>query len=176
MYPLRARLAKLLQGSGIPQVVVRKHPGYTELKKGTFSAQEREALIRDYAEEMKRAKICIITPSSYRYALRKYNEAALAGCVLVGGIPDERHDEFSRYVLDVESMSDSEFLSEIRALLDDPGRRERMVKTAQEIHLSKYTLNNTVDDVLKGLDLWSAKKFGLYVSHPFYQRRAPLRC
>ncbi len=47
-----------------------------------------------------------ITSSRRNYALRKYHEAAMAGALLIGNVPNERQEEFREYMAEI-NLEDS---------------------------------------------------------------------
>lgn len=65
--------------------------GNPENKKWNFTDASATQTI-NYANNLKNAKILLVTRSVRHYAVRKYTEGALAGCLLIGNIPPERQD------------------------------------------------------------------------------------
>jgi hypothetical protein len=93
-YPLRTKFYDIaVAGRGEPTITVRAHPSYAM---ANASAAEEQAA--DYAAQLKRAKIVLVCRSSRNFALRKYVEAAMAGALVVGDVPDERMAEFRSWL------------------------------------------------------------------------------
>eukprot|EP00913_Durusdinium_trenchii_P013432 g12613.t1 len=115
VYPLRARLARLI-ASGAISGTVRPHPGYR-----LETLQACEAQEQDYANALGRAKIVLVDSSLYNYGLAKYPEAALAGACLAGDAPPDFDESLNRCLLTLAPEdSDAQLVDTIRrALADD---------------------------------------------------------
>ena len=89
---------------------VRVHPTYA-MPNESFAIQQTI----DYAADLKRAKIVLVGRSSRNFALRKYPEAAMAGALVLGDIPDERMSEFRSWLVEADyEESDEQLLAKAR--------------------------------------------------------------
>lgn len=174
VYPLRARFSKMANQGKLAGVFTRNHPGYDFAgQEGPLpdSSQEHflDRQVREYAEVMKRSKICLMDASRYRYAYQKYAEAAAAGCLIVGDVPLERAIEFRKFVVEVKSTdSDEQIISTIRWWLDHDRERIERAAIGQRIVLSKYTWDNWVNDVfIESYNLWRQRQFGFWFPYPY---------
>jgi len=93
-YPERQNITTLFSRGMLPKgTQIRNHPGYW-FKEEHKQKQSVEQQTNEYADQLGRAKIVLVTSSAKQYALRKYAEVALSGALLFGNIPGERQDEF----------------------------------------------------------------------------------
>lgn len=105
-YPLRRRLRRLLRSGAVAGWVVRAHPGYTqfachsaaECTAANVSAATTTAERAAYAAQLGQARIVLVTASAWRYWLRKYAEAALAGALVMGDVPQGMSHPLLTYV------------------------------------------------------------------------------
>lgn len=126
VYPLRSRMAKLVESGKIPGRV-RPHPGYR-----LTSKLECESEAIAYANDLGSAKIALVCSSRYRYALAKYTEAAMAGCLVIGDRPDD--STFCHAMPSIEYLpegcSDDEIIAVVNGYLRND---ERRIERAKEI-------------------------------------------
>lgn len=133
IYPLRSRLAGMVQSGLIPGSI-RNHPGY-RLRNVEQCDQQAE----DYAFALGHTKIAISCTSKYRYRLAKIPEAAMAGCRVASDIPDENKAEHKRFMLSLSmDMTDSEMSRRINDALNDEDN-ERLASAGQSLMLEEYT-------------------------------------
>lgn len=123
IYPLRCKLARLVQRGKLPGVV-RTHPGY--LLRDQSSVQEQYASYRD---DLRQARLGLGCSSVYRYNLARFAELALAGTVIVSDMP---HDGVFRQrlapwsILIPDGASSWRIIDLIQdALRDQPGLQQR---------------------------------------------------
>ena len=104
-YPLRVRLAKLMKDGRLPGKCHHLlHPGYWR-----ESIAECEAVVREYASWLGRSKIALCTCSKWRYRLAKIPEAAMAGCLVVGDLPEvvaEYPSAMEEFMVDIGGVED----------------------------------------------------------------------
>lgn len=178
-YPLRKRWKQLID-TGKLDAVHLKHPGYwQEDPNGYPSAwsSHHDALLKradqqvsTYAETLKKYSICLMDASVYKYALMKYVEAMMAGCLIVADLPDDNPDFFSRHVIKVDiDMSDGDLLDTIKYWQNHHHERFKKITEAQKEVLQKYTWVNSIDTMLHGFDLFRKGKFGMYYSAGYIQ-------
>lgn len=133
IYPWRETFAGMIKGGMIPGVV-RKHPGYR------VQPSQWHSQLTEYAKDLKSSVIALCCPSIYRYALAKYVEAAMAGCVLAGEVPHERCEEFREHMIELAPSMEAKDVAEvIRSELADAGRLRQRARLAQE-----WALRNTM--------------------------------
>jgi len=157
----------------IPDAVIRNHPGYHNI--GTpgntagwnisGSAEEQEI---DYASQLKRAKILLVSRSVRHYAVRKYVEGALAGCLLLGNVPDERQDEFRHYMVEVDHTDPDDYIiSQIEWWLSHEEERKKMARRGQQIALQKYTYDKWVDQMVIAWNGYLNGERGVVFQHQY---------
>jgi hypothetical protein len=112
-YPLRTRLAKLMKDGKLPGKCYHlPHPGYWR-----NSIEECEAVVREYASWLGRSKIALCTCSKWRYRLAKIPEAAMAGCLVVGDLPEGREGDERNFVVDIGGLDDERIVEELERCL-----------------------------------------------------------
>ena len=140
IYPLRARMASLVNRGKLPGVV-REHPGYR-----VVNARMRDEQLEDYAREMGDSKIVVVTSSRFKYALSKYPEAAQSGALVLGDLPDERHDEFEGWLAVIDQgWSDSRIVEEVERWMDDDDGARRRAEMGAELNRTKYDWRQYAD-------------------------------
>lgn len=147
-YPLRCRVARLIQEGKIPGEV-RPHPGYR-----TDSADTTRRQFEDYAAHLRRAKIAICDASVYSYALAKYVEAFAAGCVVVGETPTDRNfvDAFGPSLVAINNdMSDVGICGLIERLLANPGEIEKRRLSGHAAYLAGHTTDHYAERFVEAL-------------------------
>lgn len=116
VYPVRERLHRLVKSRwGNKRVCVVDHPGYR-----LRSKDECERQYVRYAQRLSKAKVVLTCSSKYKYALAKYFEGAMAGCTVVGDIPDQQ-DVISAvsgasswaWVCDISGMTDDQIIDSV---------------------------------------------------------------
>jgi len=162
LYPFRARLAQMIQQKQIPGGVLRDHP-YVQKKKMTAKEQQI-----DYAEQMKNSKIVLVTRSRRNYALRKYHEAAMAGALLVGNVPNERQEEFRDYMVEINlEDTNKTIVDTIQWWVDHEEERLRRAKIGQAIACMKYTYKAFVDHMVETWNLYLDGMRGVHYPYQF---------
>ena len=170
IYPLRRRLATIVQSGLIVGAKFRKHPGYgrsggaaSDSKRDFKSTRrKRERQLTEYAAELQSAKIVFVTRSHRDYALRKYTEAAFAGALLVGDIPTERVSLFRRFVVEIKiEMSDQTIVDRVLWWLSHAKERRERAQLGQQL-MSQMTFANKLKAALGGAALFRSKKFGSF--------------
>lgn len=177
VYPLRQRFSKLIQRENSRSWVIRSHPDYfaQEWKQEFWDSYQvnmsnvnkADAQVYDYAKDLKRAKICLMDSSLFKYALMKYTEAPMAGCLIVGDIPHERMDEFRQGVVAVsDDMSDEELISTIKYWLSHEEERLKKASLAQR-NAMQYTVKKWGDLVIKSTNRLVNHGFGMVFDYQF---------
>lgn len=128
-YPLRQRLRNVIKL--MPKKYICReysHPGY--IHDDAFT----DYYLRDFAENMSRAKICITCSSRYKYLMGKYIETPMCGSVLAADIPGQDHKLFEEMliVLD-ESMTDQEMADKLTYFLENPEELDKKRKLGVEL-------------------------------------------
>jgi len=133
-YPLRYRLERLIRSGQVPGEV-RPHPSY---EMGTEA--EAAAQVQAYADHLGRAKIAVVDSSRYRYPLSKYTEAALAGALVLGDMPELPPPGFAEFVVPIDRRaSDRTIMETISGWLDNEPLRIRRAERGRRIVLARYT-------------------------------------
>lgn len=171
VYPLRARMAMMVEAGMIPGAVHMAHPGWVA-KDGTAVISNQAF----YARQLRRAKVCLFDSSIYRYAVRKFVEAALAGCLVVSDMPSERQAEFIETIVVVDNKaSAAEIATTVRWWVSHDEARARRVARARAVALEKYTCRKMVVDTLsQHVPAFSNGDFGIAMPHPFRESCIPL--
>ncbi len=140
-YPLRVRLAKLMKDGKLPGKCHHlPHPGYWR-----DSIAECEAVVREYAGWLGRSKIALCTCSKWRYRLAKIPEAAMAGCIVVGDLPeyapgcrDTGEREFM-HSFDERHDSEEVIINTFRSLLAYPETSKHFGVHSRQRMLANFT-------------------------------------
>lgn len=118
-YPLKYRLVNLLlkhKNSTLKNfnIHVHHHPTYSIADAYNNVAQT------DYNKMINQSTLCIACTSKHNYRLGKYVEIPMAGGIILGDLPFEDQEEFSKFVVNVNNnMSDKEILEKIKKSLKD---------------------------------------------------------
>jgi hypothetical protein len=177
VYPLRTRFKKLIESGKIPGAQIRRHPGYFakgwnesfwehyELNVSNIAIAEQQ--VHAYAADIKNAKICFIDSSAYKYALQKYTEVPLSGCLAVGDVPNERMDEIREWIVEVNlNDSDEKIIETIKFWLSNDEMRKARAKKGQEFAM-KYTVEKWGDTVIQAVNRIHTKGYGMVMNHQF---------
>lgn len=128
IYPVRERFANLIRSNAISGEI-RPHPGYR-----LADSQACEQEVASYADHLSRAKIALVCSSVYKYPLAKYVEAAMAGCFVIGDMPEEAPPLYEKIVMPINiSWSDSEIAEFIKGWLQSDVARQRRSVESQRI-------------------------------------------
>lgn len=172
VYPLRQRFQKLIEDGKMPGKAVHyQHPGYW-FPEGpdsrTPEAVEKQGA--EYLRQLENAKIVLMCTSKRRYAVRKYMEAAAAGALIVADIPEEREDEFRKFVVEVNLTDSDEVLIEtVRWWLDHPKERIERATLGQKIVLSKYRSDMASKSIVTAMKRYIGGQRGMAFPYPFAQ-------
>ena len=172
VYPLRQRFQKLIEEGRMPGKAVHyQHPGYW-FPEGpdsrTPEAVEKQGA--EYLRQLENAKIVLMCTSKRRYAVRKYMEAAAAGALIVADIPEEREDEFRKFVVEVNLTDPDEVLIEtVRWWLDHPKERIERATLGQKIVLSKYRSDMASKSIVTAMKRYIGGQRGMAFPYPFAQ-------
>ena len=135
VYTLRHRFSKLLHN--FDNALHYQHPGYeiwapnapTPDDPDWDAVHPIEVEAAKYGHLMQRSKICVMDASVYKYALQKYAQAALAGCLIVGDIPHDRAAQWRQFVVEVSvDASDDDLVHTIRWWLTHDNARLKRVR------------------------------------------------
>jgi len=177
VYPLRSRFKDMIQAGKIPGGALRKHPGY-------FSKEWRDDFwysydlnmtnvrimqhqVVEYADFIKDSKICLMDSSAYKYALQKYVEFPMAGCLMVGDLPLDQREEFEMAMVEVTNdMSDEQIVKTIQYWLDNEELRLEKAKLAQQIAM-QYTVKKWGDQVIKSVNRLKKEGYGIIFDRGF---------
>ena len=171
-YPLRARMAEIVTKGLLNHSYVHVHPGYVL---ENSSVEQTESQMYAYAALLRRAKIVVMDSSRYGYALSKYMEAAMSGCLLLGELPLEREAEFSRYVIPISmNMTDQQILSVVDYWIKNDRERETIAALGQQIVLESYTWDHSIDLSLQAFLKYRRGEFGIYHNYPYSSTCIPL--
>jgi hypothetical protein len=151
-YPLRARYAALIRAGRLGGEI-RPHPGYR-----LAGLDQIQAQYVDYAHHLGRARIALVSSSKFHYALAKYFEAAMAGCLLVGDIPQELQDTLGRYMVRLTpGMSDDHIVDNVTWWMKHDDEARALACQGQQLALSSFSME------------WYAKQF-LQVARDFLDK------
>jgi hypothetical protein len=136
-YPLRVRCAELIQAGRLPGEV-RSHPGYR-----TSGVKETEAQFADYARHLGRSRIALVLGITHQYALAKYPEAAMAGCLLIGDIPPELEPTLGQYMVRLTpAMSDDDIVAQVGWWLEHDEAAQARAAASQQLALEQFTMEH----------------------------------
>jgi hypothetical protein len=134
-YPLRRRCAQLIRSGQLPGEI-REHPG-----KRTAGADATREQFVDYAQHLGRTRVALVLGITFDYALAKYPEAAMAGCLLVGEIPRELYATLGRYMVQIEpNMPDAQIVKEVQWWVDHDSEAQELAASSQKLALSQFTM------------------------------------
>lgn len=183
VYPLRERLFRLVDTKRI-RAATLKHVGYVE--QGTFEFDQLrtpetwtewherntaslDAVPARFAEQLQASKIVLVTSSSYRYALLKYFEAAMAGALVVGDLPNEMRSKLGKFVVALERNAPNDtIVSTIEYWLQHDGERIRRARIGHEIALREFKMDDSVELLLQDWRNWRARQWGTYYRHDYH--------
>jgi hypothetical protein len=117
---------------------VRSHPGYR-----TTSVAETSEQFVDYARHLGRSRIALTLGITYRYALAKYPEAAMAGCLLIGDVPEELAPTLGRYMVRLEpDMPDEQIVDTVAWWLENDQAAQEMAAQSYALARSAFTMEH----------------------------------
>ncbi len=151
VYPLRARLARLLQRQQEFRVQTIPHPGYYPAPERMPATVSGEGLSR----AINRSWLALATCSVYRCLLTKYLEIAASQALVIGDLPESARDTFGDDYLSLSfGDDDEEVLRKIRHTLSDkPALTARTRRVADRVarHFSTDAFAIRVLEALGGL-------------------------
>ena len=171
VYPLRTRIGQMVQKGLIKNSFIHVHPGYS-FENNTV--KQTESQMDTYAALLRRAKIVVVDSARYGYALSKYIEVALSGCLILGDLPAEREEEFRRYVVQISmNMTDEQILSIVQFWAKHDDEREVKASLGQHLALNTYTWDHSIDLSLQASLRYRRGEFGIYHNYPYSAKCAP---
>lgn len=135
-YPLRDRMWKILteKMKGKWRVGVIKHPGYTHDDSYT------DKYLKEFAEEISSARICITCSGKPKSRFGKYVEIPMCEGVIAADIPDEHQEEFRKFVIEIDmKMSDEEIIKKLEYYLENEDKLDELRKIGYE-YARNYTM------------------------------------
>jgi hypothetical protein len=124
---------------------IREHPG-----KRTAGADETRQQFVDYAQHLGRTRIALVLGITFDYALAKYPEAAMAGCLLVGEIPRELYTTLGRYMVGLESdMPDTQIIHEVCWWVEHDAEAQALAAASQQLALSAFTMERYAEQFVR---------------------------
>jgi hypothetical protein len=143
-YPLRARYAALIRAGRLPGEI-RPHPGYR--LPGIDHIGDQYV---DYANHLGRARLTLVSSSKFHYALAKYFEASMAGCLLIGDVPQELHDTLGRYMVRLTpDMSDDQIIDRVTWWMEHDAEAQAMAVESQQLALSHFTMERYAEQFVR---------------------------
>ncbi|CAF1287789.1 unnamed protein product [Didymodactylos carnosus] len=171
VYPLRTRIAQMIRDKKI-NGHVHQHPGYFN-ENNTVEISEKQ--YRTYAALLHRAKLVIIGATRYYYAISKFSEVALAGCLIISEIPYEREDEFRSYIVELSmNMTDTEIKKIIDYWVTHSQEREQRAAKGQMSVLNRYTWDHNIDLSIQAVLKYKRREFGIYHNYPYSLKCVPV--
>eukprot|EP01129_Flabellula_baltica_P005281 TRINITY_DN1899_c0_g1_i1.p1 TRINITY_DN1899_c0_g1~~TRINITY_DN1899_c0_g1_i1.p1 ORF type:complete len:398 (-),score=56.90 TRINITY_DN1899_c0_g1_i1:584-1777(-) len=145
LYPIRQKIAKMIEENKIPGAKIRTHPGYHNLGtpendqgltfQGANIWQEQQ-----YAKDLANSKIVFVSQSIRNYSLRKYQEVAMAGALMVGDIPPERQNEYRQSIVEIRVQdSEQSIVDKMKWWLTNDKERKQRARIGQKYALSKLS-------------------------------------
>lgn len=151
IYPLRTRIAAMIQGGSLPGHI-KRHPGYRLPDKLTCDRQ-----YQDYASALRMARISAVCSSAYGYAVAKFVESFASGCVVLGDLPDDSlfTKAFGEWLVGIDVSDSGMAIAEVvKSLLSSPQEMDRLAaggrKAAEQFSVERYA-NDFVDHCRKAL-------------------------
>ena len=182
-YAFRRRLARLLPAMctsariDAAACVLRAHPGYWDQQCSSLAScaerginKSRSVLqTKDYASQLARARVVLVTSSTYRYPLAKYVEAAMAGALIVGDMPFEQESHrtgvASMVVELAPEMTDAQIVSTVGWWLAHDAERWAKAEQAQQLALSSFTWDHKLEAIVVAIAVFRQGGFGTFDHH-----------
>jgi hypothetical protein len=124
---------------------IRPHPGYR-----TGALEQTQDQFVDYAQHLGRSRIALVLGIKFDYALAKYPEAAMAGCLLIGDVPTELHHTLGRYMVQIEAdMPDEQIVKEIQWWIEHDDEAQALAAASQQLALSQYTMDRYAEQFVR---------------------------
>ena len=145
-YPLRQRLQKIIKI--MPKkynCMEYKHPGY--INGDSFT----NIYLKDFADGINKAKICITCTSKYFYRLGKMVEIPMAGSVLACDLPDQDQEVFKQIMIVINpSDTDEQIINQLVHYLENPNKLEEIRLRGLEWS-KKYVQNTYANSILENM-------------------------
>ena len=177
-YPLRQRWVAFSDQLKLP-ITYRTHPTYFSepfvkyepwSEKHVDLVRTREEQVLSYAQDLKQAKILLTDSSVYKYALMKYIEATMAGCLIIGYIPNDFPDMYRQFVVEVDkSMTDDQLIEIVNYWLENSAERIERVRKGQQLLMPEFTWDTSVDRLIDSVNAYRAGRYGMYYGGQFIQ-------
>jgi GT2 family glycosyltransferase/tetratricopeptide (TPR) repeat protein/2-polyprenyl-3-methyl-5-hydroxy-6-metoxy-1,4-benzoquinol methylase len=144
VYPLRARLARLLANQRELRFHHIRHPGY-------YPGPQEQRRVLAGAElscAINRSWIGLATCSVYQCLLMKYLEIAASGGLVAGNLPEHARPLFSNDFIELSmEQSDREILDTLKRHLADKERLESMAESARRRVVKDFSTDAFADKV-----------------------------
>lgn len=134
-YPLRTRFANLIKAGKLPgRCHIHVRPG-----SWADDINDADSKVKEYASILGRSKISLCCSSKYKYPLAKYVESAMAGCCVVGDIPQDPPSEYYQFIRPIKSWwSDKRIVKQIERYLEDK-ETQAYAENGQRVVLESLT-------------------------------------
>lgn len=156
-YPLRQRIKNIIDL--FPEKYIckeYKHPGY--INGDAFT----NIYLKDFAEAINKAKICVSCTSKYKYRLGKLVEIPMCNTVLACDIPDQDQEDFQNFMITLdENMSDKEIIDKLTYYLENEDELEELRRKGYEWS-QKYIQEYYANQFIKEIQLIN-KKLKLFI-------------
>jgi hypothetical protein len=97
----------------------------------------------DYAQHLGRSRIALVLGIKYSYALAKYPEAAMAGCLLIGDVPQELDATLGQYIVRLQpEMSDAQIIQTVSWWLEHDTAAQEQAAASQRLALEQFTMEH----------------------------------
>jgi hypothetical protein len=156
-YPLRERILNIIKLFPKKYICKEyKHPGY--INGDAFT----NIYLKDFAEAISAAKICVTCTSKYKYRLGKLVEIPMCNSVLASDIPDQDQKDFKDITLEInDSMSDKEIVDKLIFYLENEEELEKIRQKGYNWS-QKFIQNYYAENFIKEMKLIN-KKLKVYV-------------
>jgi len=134
-YPLRTRFAELINAGKLPgRCHIHVRPG-----NWAEDIEDANSKLNEFALMLGRSKISLCCSSKYKYPLAKYVESAMAGCCVVGDMPEDPPQEYEHFVRPLKTWwSDRRMIQQIERYLNDAESRS-FAEKGQQLVLKSLT-------------------------------------
>ena len=174
LYPLRHNARRAHDMGLINNSVVFQHPGY-ELSQNIswhqktynrpFSRGLRANQLKFY-EALKSASICVFDSSVVRKSIRKFYEAALAGCVIASDLPLDLWIEFQGKIVELPpNASPEEIAVVLNGAQNNIALLNQLSKSARAVVLSKFTCMHKFKLIALARSMYLEGRRGYYFPH-----------
>lgn len=149
IYPLRYRICNFIKTYTLPYFRY-EHRGDLEVSFEDVMHHNKYLNVQsdqemEYCNTVLQSKIYICTSSKYGYLLKKYVEAMLAKCLIIGNVPEDYNNILKDVIVDMSKLTDIEIIDTIKYWLDNTEERNIMVQKAYDVALKYFSSNNLVN-------------------------------